>query len=69
VRQNIEVIVERLTDAGYRFHTNDNEQAAVIPHVPPTAASAEVAGWLEERFVFVPMTLLSCECRQVVWPH
>lgn len=58
-RQNIEVIVERLASAGYRFHTNDDEQAPVIPHVPPSAASAELAGWLEERFVAVPMTLLS----------
>jgi hypothetical protein len=58
-RQNIEVIVERLTEAGYRFHTNDNEQAPVTPYIPPTAAAAELAGWLEERFASVPMTLLS----------
>jgi hypothetical protein len=58
-RQNIEVIVERLTEAGYRFHTNDNEQAPVTPYIPPTAAAAELAAWLEERFASVPMTLLS----------
>jgi hypothetical protein len=58
-RQNIEAIVERLTEAGYRFHTNDNEQAPVTPYIPPTAAAAELAAWLEQRFASVPMTLLS----------
>ncbi len=58
-RQNIEVIVDRLTSAGYGFHSNDFEQAPVTPFVPPTAAAAELAGWLEERFGSVPMTLLS----------
>lgn len=58
-RQNIEVIVERLASVGYRFHSNDYEQTPVTPYVPPTAASAEVAGWLEDRFDSVPMTLLS----------
>jgi hypothetical protein len=54
-------IVERLASAGYRFHFNDHdhEQAPVTPCFPPTAASAEVATWLEERFGSVPMTLLS----------
>jgi hypothetical protein len=58
-RQNIEVIVERLASAGYRFHSNDHEQSPVTPYFPPTAASAEVVTWLEERFGSVPMTLLS----------
>jgi hypothetical protein len=42
VRQNIEVIIERLASAGYRFHTNDDEQAPVTPYIPPTAAAAEL---------------------------
>jgi hypothetical protein len=58
-RHNIELIVERLSDSGYRFHANDDEQAAVQPHVPPTAAAAAHADWLEQRFGAVPMTLLS----------
>lgn len=58
-RHNVEVLVERLASAGYRFHTHDDEQAPVIPHIPPTAASAELARWLVERFGSVPMTLLS----------
>src|SRR5215510_10193351 len=58
-RQNIELIVERLSTAGYRFHTNDDAQTPVTPYIPPTAAAAELADWLEERFGPVPLTLLS----------
>lgn len=42
-----------------RFHSNDGEQAPVIPHVPPTGGAAAHAGWLQERFGPVPMTFLS----------
>ena len=58
-RQNIEVIVERLTSEGYRFHSKDYEQTPVTPYVPPTAASGELADWPEQRFGSVPTTLLS----------
>ncbi|MGX7672606.1 hypothetical protein [Plantactinospora sp. DSM 117369] len=58
-RQNVEVLVERLTADGYRFHTNDDEQSPVTPHVAPTATAAEHADWLAERFGDVPMTVLS----------
>ena len=30
-RRNVEVIIRRLTDAGYRFHANDDAQDPVIP--------------------------------------
>jgi hypothetical protein len=53
------VIIERLRDAGYRFHGNDHEQAPVTPHVPPTAGAGAFADWLARRFGPVPMTLLS----------
>lgn len=59
VRHNIEVIVERLSAEGYRFHSNDNAQTPVTPYVPPTAAAGAHADWLEERFGPVPMTILS----------
>ena len=42
-RQNVEMIVERLSSEGYRFHTNDYAQTPVTPYVPPTAASGERA--------------------------
>jgi hypothetical protein len=58
-RQNIEVIVKRLSDQGYRFHTNDDAQTPTTPYVPPTTAAGEHAQWLEERFGPVPLTLVS----------
>ncbi|MGK5680230.1 hypothetical protein [Actinoplanes sp. URMC 104] len=42
-RQNVEVVIERLSDAGYRFHSNDDEQTPVRPHVAPTATADELA--------------------------
>ena len=58
-RQNIETIVTRLTEQGYRFHTNDDEQAPVVPHRPPSPDAPEVAGWFQAHFGSVPLTLLS----------
>ncbi|GAA2532479.1 hypothetical protein GCM10010201_34930 [Pilimelia columellifera subsp. columellifera] len=58
-RQNVEVIVERLTAAGYRFHTNDDVQAPAMPHAAPTSAASEHVDWLQERFGEVPMTVRS----------
>jgi hypothetical protein len=58
-RHNVELIIERLSDAGYRFHSNDYEQAPVTPHVPPTAAAGAHADWLAGRFGPVPMTFMS----------
>jgi hypothetical protein len=58
-RHNVEVIIERLSDAGYRFHSNDDAQDPVTPHVPPAAGAGAHADWLQERFGPVPLTLLS----------
>ena len=58
-RRNIEVIVERLSKDGYRFHCNDDEQSPENPYVPPTTTATEQADWLRERFGAVPLTLLS----------
>jgi hypothetical protein len=58
-RHNVEVIVERLTNDGYRFHSNDDEQTLETPYVPPTATATDQADWLQERFGAVPMALLS----------
>jgi hypothetical protein len=58
-RQNIEVIVERLAQDGFRFHTNDDAQSPLTPHIPPTPAAHEHAAWLQQRFGPVPLTLLS----------
>jgi hypothetical protein len=58
-RHNVEVIVERLSSQGYRFHANDNAQTTTTPYFGPAAAAPEHAGWLEERFGPVPLTVLS----------
>jgi hypothetical protein len=58
-RHNIEVIVTRLLDDGYRFHANNDEQSSETPFVPATPGAANQAGWLLERFGSVPLTLLS----------
>ncbi|MHA3703466.1 hypothetical protein ACXR2U_14915 [Jatrophihabitans sp. YIM 134969] len=58
-RQNVEVLVERLTASGYRFHLNDDDRTPTVPHVPPTAGAVAVDRWLMQRFGAVPMTLLA----------
>jgi hypothetical protein len=58
-RHNVEIIVERLSGDGYRFHTNDDARAPVPAHIPPTPAAVAHADWLQQRFGTVPMTLLS----------
>ena len=32
-RHNIELIVDRLSNDGHRFHTNDDDQTPVPPHI------------------------------------
>lgn len=58
-RRNVEVLVERLTSEGFRFHTNDDKQAAEVPFFPAGPGAEDQARWLEEHFGDVPMTLLS----------
>jgi hypothetical protein len=58
-RRNIEVIVERLREDGYRFHTNDDEQRPMTPYVPPTSGAGEHAEWLDRTFGPLPLTILS----------
>jgi hypothetical protein len=58
-RQNVEVIVSRLAEQGYRFHTNDDDETPVVPHHPPGPDAPGLAAWLQTRFDMVPLTLLS----------
>lgn len=58
-RHNVELIVDRLSNEGYRFHANDDEQTPVPAHIPPTPEASAYADWLQQRFGTVPMTLLS----------
>ncbi|SMC59626.1 hypothetical protein [Lentzea albidocapillata] len=58
-RQNVELIVERLTADGFLFHDNDDEQTPARPHTPPTTEAAAHVEWMEERLGAVPLTLSS----------
>lgn len=58
-RHDVDLLVERLSNEGYRFHTNDDDQTPVRPHTPPTPGAPAHADWLTERFGAVPMTLSS----------
>jgi hypothetical protein len=58
-RHNVEAIVDRLIAAGYRFHSNDDEETPATPFLPATEAAEGQAAWLRERFGRVPMSLLS----------
>jgi hypothetical protein len=58
-RQNVEIIIERLRNEGYVFHTNDDAQTPVVPHLPPGRRAEDVLDWLGNRFEHVPMTLVS----------
>lgn len=58
-RQNIETIVARLAEQGYRFHANDDDQTPIIPHHPPSTDAPELAAWLQAHFGMVPLTLQS----------
>ena len=58
-RHNVEVIIDRLTTQGFRFHTNDDAQDPVVPfHGSSSGAGAQLR-WLEERVGPVPMTVSS----------
>lgn len=58
-RQNVEAIVERLTEDGFRFHDNNDAQTPATPHTPPTDDAAAHIAWLEQRIGSVPLTLSS----------
>jgi hypothetical protein len=58
-RHNVDLIISRLTSAGYRFHLGDDDATPTTPHVLPSATAGEHAHWLEERFGPVPLALLS----------
>lgn len=58
-RRNIEMIVGQLAQDGFRFHTNDDAQTPVVPHMPPSSAATQHAEWLDQTFGPLPLTLLS----------
>lgn len=58
-RHNVEVIVARLEDQGYRFHSNDDAQEPVEPFRPPGPESHALVPWLEHTFGAIPMIVSS----------
>ena len=58
-RQNTEVVIDRLAEQGYRFHSNDDEKTPVDPLLHPTEDASPLVHWLEEHMGAVPMTVSS----------
>ncbi|MEZ5231375.1 MAG: hypothetical protein R2749_01495 [Acidimicrobiales bacterium] len=58
-RQNVEVLVERLTAEGYRFHTNDAKEDPVAALASAGQSAQPVVDWLHQNFDAVPMSLVS----------
>lgn len=58
-RRNIEVLVERLLEQGYRFHANDDEGTPAQPLTEPGPAAEAFVTWLEQTFGPVPMVVSS----------
>jgi hypothetical protein len=58
-RENVEVIVERLSSEGYRFHLNDDAQTSTTPYVPPGGRGRRTCRLAGGTLRPVPMTVLS----------
>ena len=56
-RHNVNLIVERLRNDGYRFHSNDDAQTPGPPFVRANAGAGEHADWLQRAVGPVPMTV------------
>lgn len=49
-RHNVELLITRLQEQGYRFHTNDEARETVDPWVPSPAGSADaLRDWAQEH--------------------
>ncbi|MFB9954813.1 hypothetical protein [Cellulomonas denverensis] len=58
-RSNIELMVERLVQQGYRFHENDEARAPAQPLTGPVADADGFVAWMEQTFGPVPMVVSS----------
>jgi hypothetical protein len=58
-RRNIEVLIDRLLEQGYRFHENDDAATPVQPLAGPGRDAEAFVAWLEQTFGPVPMVLSS----------
>ena len=55
-RRNIEVLVERLDEAGFHPESNDDEGRSRPMHVPPGPGAPALASWLSATYGPIPMT-------------
>lgn len=58
-RHNVEVIIERLREQGYRFHTNDEATDEVRPLLLRGHSAGALGSWLETTFGDLPMAVSS----------
>lgn len=59
VRRNVEMIINRLHDAGYEFvDPSSNGYLRRIPHVPPADTSPAFADWLDELAGPLPASIV-----------
>src|SRR5262245_12356678 len=58
-RHNIEVVVGRLREQGFQFHTNDDSREPVAPYRPPAEQAMSLEAWLQDRFGPIPMVVSS----------
>lgn len=67
-RHNVDVLVSRLSEAGFDFRSNDDERLDRPAHIPPTDDAAVLVDWMEQAFGPIPLTVAAW-IRQVgdVW--
>lgn len=58
-RHNVEVLVDRLSAAGFRFHSNDDDQRPAVPFVAATHGVADHAQWLDDTLGPLSLSVLS----------
>ncbi len=58
-KHNIETLISRLLDQGYRFHDNDDDETPCAPFYPASAAADGLVDWLEQNIGSVPLTVAS----------
>lgn len=59
-RHNVETLVERLTNQGFVFHDNNDDQTPRPAFIPPTSKAADLVDWLDDQpYGPVPLTVAS----------
>lgn len=56
-RHNVDLLVSRLSEAGFVFRSNDSDLLDRPPHTPPSRNAPELVAWMERGIGPVPLTL------------